>query len=245
MGNFLSKGWDGSVFILFESAHLIILLIIVVVNIWMLRFKDAPESTRKAVRWTMAIILWVNEAAWHIWNVYLGTWNIQTMLPLHMCSVLIWLSGFMLIFKNYQIYEFVYFLGIGAGLQALLTPDVGIYNFPHFRFLQAFIGHGMMLTSGIYMTTVEGFRPTWKSMFRVIIIANIYMVVIFFVNSAIGSNYLMVNGKPSVKSILDLMPAWPTYLLYVEAIGIITCLLLYIPFAIKDWRTRRIAVAAD
>jgi len=245
MGNFLSKGWDGPVFILFESAHLVILLIIVVVNLWMLRLKESNKSTRKAVRWTMAIILWVNEAAWHVWNVYLGTWNIQTMLPLHICSVLIWLSGFMLIFKNYQIYEFVYFLGIGAGLQALLTPDVGIYNFPHFRFLQAFIGHGLVLTSGIYMTTVEGFRPIWKSMFRVIIISNIYMVVIFFVNNAIGSNYLMVNGKPSVKSILDLMPDWPIYLFYVEAIGIITCLLLYIPFAIKDWRARRITVAVD
>jgi len=174
MDTFFSKGWDGQTFSLFESAHLVILLTIVVVNLWMLRFRNASESTQKAVRWTMAIAIWVNEAAWHVWNLYLGTWAIQTMLPLHICSLLIWLSGFMLIFKNYQIYEFVYFLGIGAGLQALLTPDVGIYNFPHFRFLQAFIGHGLMLTSGIYMTTVEGLRPTWKSMFRVIIISNIY-----------------------------------------------------------------------
>jgi hypothetical integral membrane protein (TIGR02206 family) len=245
MGTFFSKGWDGPAFVLFESAHLVILLIIVIINIWMLRFRGSSESTRKAVRWTMAIILWVNEAAWHVWNIYLGTWNIQTMLPLHLCSILIWLSGFMLVFKNYQIYEFVYFLGIGAGLQALLTPDVGIYNFPHFRFLQAFIGHGMMLTAGVYMTTVEGFRPTWKSMARVILISNIYMVIIFFVNNAIGSNYLMVNGKPNVKSILDLLPAWPYYLIYVELIAIVTCLLLYLPFIIKDWRARKEVAIAD
>jgi hypothetical integral membrane protein (TIGR02206 family) len=241
MDNFFSKGWDGATFSLFESAHLVILLIIVVVNVWMLRFRNAPEPTRKTVRWTMAIILWVNEAAWHVWNLYLGTWAIQTMLPLHICSVLIWLSGFMLIFKNYQIYEFVYFLGIGAGLQALLTPDVGIYNFPHFRFLQAFIGHGMMVTSGIYMTTVEGFRPTWKSLLRVVVISNIYMVIIFFVNTLIGSNYLMVNGKPPLASILDLLPEWPWYLIHVEIIGIITCLLLYLPFIIKDRRAQAVS----
>jgi hypothetical integral membrane protein (TIGR02206 family) len=239
MDTFFSKGWDGETFSLFESAHLVILLTIVIINLWMLRFRNTPESTQKAVRWTMAIAIWVNEAAWHVWNLYLGTWAIQTMLPLHICSVLIWLSGFMLIFKNYQIYEFVYFLGIGAGLQALLTPDVGIYNFPHFRFLQAFIGHGLMLTSGVYMTTVEGFRPTWKSMFRVIIISNIYMVVIFFLNRAIGSNSLMVNGKPTVASILDLLPEWPWYLIHVEIIGIITCLLLYLPFIVKDLRLGR------
>jgi hypothetical integral membrane protein (TIGR02206 family) len=238
MDTFFSKSWDGQPFSLFESAHLVILLIIVVINLWLLRFRNAPESTHKAVRWTLAIAIWVNEAAWHVWNLYLGTWAIQTMLPLHICSVLIWLSGFMLIFKNYQIYEFVYFLGIGAGLQALLTPDVGIYNFPHFRFLQAFIGHGLMLTSGVYMTIVEGFRPTWKSMFRVIIISNIYMVVIFFLNRAIGSNYLMVNGKPNVASILDLLPDWPWYLIHVEIIGILTCLILYLPFVFKDRKSQ-------
>lgn len=245
MDTFFSKGWDGRTFSLFESAHLVILLTIVVVNLWMLRFRNASESTQKAVRWTMAIAIWVNEAAWHVWNLYLGTWAIQTMLPLHICSLLIWLSGFMLIFKNYQIYEFVYFLGIGAGLQALLTPDVGIYNFPHFRFLQSFIGHGLMLTSGIYMTTVEGLRPTWKSMFRVIIISNIYMVVIFFLNSAIGSNYLMVNGKPPVASIIDLMPPWPYYLIYVEIIGILTCLLLYTPFIFRDWKVKQYRPSSD
>lgn len=245
MNIFFSKGWDGAPFSLFEAAHLVILFVIAVVNLWLLRFRQAPEPTRKAVRWTMAITLWVNEAAWHVWNLYLGTWTIQTMLPLHICSVLIWLSGFMLIFKNYPIYEFVYFLGIGGGLQALLTPDVGIYNFPHFRFLQAFIGHGLLLTSGIYMTTVEGFRPSWRSLLRVIVFSNIYMAVIFFVNRAVGSNYLMVNGKPSVASIIDLMPEWPYYLIHVEVIGIITCLMLYLPFAVKDWRAKRIKATAN
>jgi hypothetical integral membrane protein (TIGR02206 family) len=245
MSDFFSKTWSGDTFQLFEAAHLAILLIIILFNLWLLRFRGASETTLKKVRWTMAIVLWINEAAWHLWNIHLGTWGIQTMLPLHMCSVLIWLAGFMLIFKNYAIYEFVYFLGIGGGLQALLTPDVGIYNFPHFRFLQAFIGHGLLLSSGIYMTTVEGFRPTWKSVLRVIVIANIYMVIIFFVNSAIGSNYLMVNGKPPLASILDLLPDWPWYLIYVELIGIATCLLLYLPFMIKDWRARKVTATAD
>jgi uncharacterized membrane protein YwaF len=47
------------------------------------------------------------------------------------------------------------------------------------------------------MTVVEGFRPTWKSMLRVAAIANIYMALIYFVNSAIGSNYMMANAKPA------------------------------------------------
>ena len=64
-----------------------------------------------------------------------GTWSIQEHLPLHACSVLIWLAGLMLIRKDYRIYEFAYLMGIGGALQALLTPDIGIYGFPAFPLL--------------------------------------------------------------------------------------------------------------
>ena len=69
------------------------------------------------------------------------------MLPLNVCSVLIWLSGFMLIFKNRPIYEFAYFLGITACANYLLTPDLGIYGFPHYRFIETFISHGLVITA--------------------------------------------------------------------------------------------------
>ncbi|MGA2504702.1 MAG: hypothetical protein ABSG01_11490 [Anaerolineales bacterium] len=66
----------------------------------------------------------------------------------------------MLIFKIYPIYEFVYFIGIGGAMQALLPPDTGIYGFPHYRIFQTMVSHGLLITSGICMTTVKGFRPT-------------------------------------------------------------------------------------
>jgi hypothetical integral membrane protein (TIGR02206 family) len=192
------------------------------------------------VRIALGIFIWMNESVWHIWNAYHGHWDIQNLLPLHACSILIWLSGFMLIFKNYTIYQFVYFMGIGGAFQYLMTPDLGIYGFPHIRYFQTFLSHGLLLISAIYMTVVEGFRPTWKSLLRVALWANIYMVIIYFVNTQIGSNYLFVNAKPSTPSLIDLMPAWPVYILYMEALGLITFLILYTPFIIKDWREKRI-----
>ena len=242
LGQYFVKDYTGSGFILFGTVHLVTLLVIVLFILFLMRFKGASEETRLKVRWSLAIVLWLVEGSWHIWNIAIGTWTIQTMLPLHMCSVLIWLTGFMLIFKKYSIYEFVYFLGIGGALQALLTPDVGIYGFPHFRYIQTFMSHGLLVSSGIYMTVVEGFRPTWKSILRIFVIANIYMVVVFFINSVIGSNYLLINGKPPMATVIDLLPAWPWYIPWLEFIALVTCLLLYIPFIIKDWRAKSAAV---
>jgi hypothetical integral membrane protein (TIGR02206 family) len=232
---FFSKDYTGPGFVLFGTIHLITLLVVVLVIFLLTRFKGADEKTREKVRWTLAIMIWISEGSWHLWNIAVGTWTIQTMLPLHMCSVLIWLTGFMLIYKNYSIYEFVYFLGIGGALQALLTPDVGIYAFPHFRYIQTFMSHGLLVGAGVYMTVVEGFRPTWKSIVRIFAIANIYMVIVFFINLAIGSDYLWINAKPPMASVMDMLPAWPWYIPWLEVLALVTCLLLYIPFIIKDW----------
>jgi hypothetical integral membrane protein (TIGR02206 family) len=105
-------------------------------------------------------------------------------------------------------------------------------------FFQYFISHGLIITSAIYMTAVEGFRPTLKSIPRVVIWMNIYVLIVFFINVAIGSNYLMINEKPDTPSLLDLLPEWPVYILYMELIGLIFVLLLYLPFAVKDVRDR-------
>jgi hypothetical integral membrane protein (TIGR02206 family) len=241
MGRYFALVYDGSPFVLFGPAHLTALAIIVLCCFSQLYFRKVwGEKERNIVRWVFAIAIVVNESALHIWSIYWGIWNIQTMLPLHMCAVLIWLSAYMLVTKKYAIYEFVYFMGLGGAMQAVLTPaDAAAYNFPHFRIMQTFIAHGLLINIAIYMTVVEGFRPTLQSFKRVFIWTNIYMVPVFFVNLAIGSNYLFVAGKPNFPTLLDALAPWPWYIIELEAIAFAIFFILYIPFLIKDWRAKR------
>lgn len=234
MDQFFAGNYPGPAFEFLGNAHLAALAVLVALNLYLLRFRKADDASKRRARWTLALILWGNEIAWHTWNFAVGKWTLQTMLPLQVCSLLVWFGAWMLVTKNYTIYEFVYLMGIGGAAQALATPDLGIYGFPHFRFFQTFISHGLIVTSAIYMTAVEGLRPTWKSLLRVAVWMNVYMVIVYFININLGSNYLMINGKPGTPSLLDMLPPWPIYILYMEAIGIITFLLLYLPFAIKD-----------
>lgn len=238
MIQFFSANYPGPSFEYWGTAHLGALAFLVLLNLFLISFRHSSDRTKGTLRWLLAIILVVNELAWHYWNYINGLWSMQTLLPLHLCSALIWLGALMLMTKNYRIYEFVYFLGIGGAIQALATPGIGIYGFPHFVFFQYFLSHGLLITSAIFMTVVEGLRPTWKSMVRVFVWTNIYVVIIYFVNNYLGSNYLMINYKPPSPTLLDLLPPWPVYILYMELIGIATMLLLYIPFAVKDWRER-------
>ena len=238
MIDFFAENFQGRPFEYFGTLHLAALGFFILLNLFLLRFRHASDGAKTAIRWLLALILVGNEIAWHYWNYLYGKWTVQTMLPLHLCSLLVWTGAFMLMTKNYRVYEFMYFMGIGGAIQALATPGLGIYNFPHFVFFQYFLSHGLIITSAIYMTVVEGFRPTLKSIARVFIWMNLYALAIYFLNSAIGSNYLMINFKPDTPSLLDLLPEWPVYILYMELIGIITVLLLYCPFAAKDLRDR-------
>ncbi len=244
IGQFFAKEWTGPAFEMFGPPHVAALLIIILLNIGLLRFKSTTEEARRRLRWTLAVILWANEVGWHIWNYAVGLWDIQTMLPLHLCSLLVWGGALALVTRNYSVYEFMYFMGIAGALQALLTPDVGLYGFPHYRFWQTYISHGLIVTAAIYMTVVEGFRPTWKSLGRVFIWMNVYMGIVFVVNQWIGSNYLFIARKPDTASLLDVLPPWPYYIAYIEIIGLVMCLVLYIPFIIKDWQARQMAKPA-
>lgn len=239
MEPYLTADYQGAPFVMFGPPHLISLGIILAIILFLIfGWKNPSETGKNRFRYFLGAVLILNEIAWHLWNAIYNEWTIQTMLPLHLCSVLVWIGGFALLTRNFRVYEFLYLMGVGGAIQALLTPDVGIYGFPHFRYFQTFISHGSIMIAGIYMTTVEGLRPTWRSLGRVFIGMNIYLVVVFIINSIIGSNYLFIMHPPETPSLIDMLGPWPWYIIPLELIGLATCLILYLPFAIKDWLKR-------
>jgi hypothetical integral membrane protein (TIGR02206 family) len=237
MKQYFAKDYAGAGFKLFGVPHLVALgaiVLIVVALLWVgPRF---PVAWRAPARYALAALLVTQELLWHGWKWATGQWSIQEQLPLHLCSVMIWLSAATLLTTSYPLYEFAYLLGIAGATQAILTPDAGPYGFPHFRFFQVFVSHGAIIISAVYMTAVEGFRPVPMSLVRVFVIGNLYMLVVFCINRAIGSNYLFVAHKPDTASLLDLLPDWPWYILPVEGIAVAMMLLLYLPFLVHDLR---------
>lgn len=243
MGQYFIKDYTGGAFVLYGTGHIIALVIITTICLSFIYFRNVwGEKEKKFFRYFAVTILILNELAWHTWCVYWGVWSIKTNLPLHLCSICLWLTIFMLFTRNSTMYEIVYFLGIGGAAQALLTPDISRYGFPHFLAFQTFIGHGLLVIVAIYMTVVEGYRPTLQSFKRVFIWTNIYMIPVFFINLAIGSNYLFIRHKPEFPTLLDLLGPWPWYILQLEVVGFAIISLLYIPFLIKDWRAKQQAV---
>ncbi len=234
---YFAKDYTGAPFVLFDSAHLTALGIVLLVNVSLVFLRKSSSSKLKDwIRHGLAILLIVNEIARQVWLIYYEQWGIQWNLPLHLCTIFVWLSAYMLITKNYAIFEFGYFLGIGGALQPLLTPDAGIYGFPHFYPVQLFISHGGIIAAAVFMAVVEGYRPYWSSIKKVFIWGNIYLIFVTIINLLIDSNYLYTLHKPHVVTLLDFLGPWPWYLVNAEIIALIIFLLLYAPYAVRDRR---------
>jgi hypothetical integral membrane protein (TIGR02206 family) len=237
---YFALNYQGEPFDLFGPAHLIALGVVatalLVLGIWGQRLDDRG---RHAIRIGLAVVLLLNEAGWHLWHLSHNVWTVQTMLPLHLCNLLVFGSAAMLVTRSYTLYEFAYFLGIGAASQALFTPGLGRFGFPHYLFFQAITSHAAIVAAAIYMTRVEGYRPTWHSLVRVAIWTNVYLVIIFFLNQFLGSNYLFIAYIPPEPTLIDLLGPWPWYILSMEAIGLVVFLVLYAPFWWHDHQTSR------
>ncbi|MFS0722809.1 TIGR02206 family membrane protein [Paenibacillus sp. 1P07SE] len=210
-----------------STAHLVALVIgalcFLLIVLWRGRLRH-PRLNR-LVRWGLAAVLLGSEGALQIWHIMSGTWSVQAW-PLQLCSMTLLLSAVLLVSKGRRLYEICFFLGILGALQALLTPNLD-YTFPHFRYLHFFVAHIAIICASLFMTAVEGYRPTAGSVLRAIGWLHVLAVPAALANLWTGSNFMFLARKPATGSMLDLLAPWPWYLLQLEFIVWGLCFLLY------------------
>lgn len=243
MQKYFDYNYDGPAFELFGTGHLVVLALVAASSAWLIwGWRDPSAQGKDLARRFFIGAMLVLEASWHGWNLAMGTWNLQEHLPLHLCSISIWTTLYMLVTRDYRVYEIVFFVGIAGASQAVITPDAGEYGLPHFRAVQTLSSHGLIVVALIYMTAVEGYRPTWKSLWKTMLVLNVYMLAVTPVNYLLGSNYMFTLAKPRTASLFDMMGPWPWYLLVAEVLAVMLFALLYLPFALQDWRAQRVSL---
>lgn len=195
---------------------------------------------RRRLKVGVAAGLMGQELIYHAWRARSGTWTVQEMLPLHLCSVLVWGNSLTFLRPCHLGEEVAWYWGMAGVPQALLTPDIGPYSWPHFRYVQFFTSHGFLLTVPLWHLLVEGKRPTAAGGFRAFGLLLTQAGVAYLVNRRLGSNYMFVNRRLDTPSILDAMPPWPRYLPILVGMAAATFTAAWAPFGIVDaLRARR------
>ena len=166
-------------------------------------------------------------------EILAGSFDISLHLPLHLCRFANILILFVMIKRNYFIFEILYFWGLSGMFQGMITPDI-IEDFPHFHYFRYFPGHHLLVVAVIYAVVVYRMKPTIKSVKKAFIGLNIFLVIAFISNIIIGSNYFWIMGKPPAGSLLDYMGPWPWYILTGEFVALAHFMVAYLLFLFID-----------
>lgn len=234
MENFYSYNLDNP-FKMFSTSHYGVLLTILAMGVFLYFAGKRCQRPLYSnyVRYFFALVIIVQEIFYFHWRFIHDNFNWRTDMPLELCGASLFLSAVMLITNNYRVYEIVYFFGLAGATQALLTPALK-FDFPHFRFLQFFLSHGLIIISVIYMTFIEKYRPTMASYKRASVAITLYAAFISVTNYLLGANYMFLCDKPGTASVLDLFGPWPYYLGFLIPITFVMFFVVYLPYFIKD-----------
>lgn len=240
MDQYFGAIYTGAPFELFGLAHLLAnlsILLAIVALIALLR-RDTTGQQRERIRYLLAGVLVVNQLAWDAWQYFNGMWTLAFSMPLQICTLTGVLCAVLVLTGSYRLFELLYFWGFAGAGNALITPDLLSYGFPHFRYWLFFSAHGAILVALAFMILSHGFRPTWRSVWRAVLLTNCYMAIIMGVNAITGGNYMYIARTPEFPSVIDYLGPWPWYILVLELIGLSCFLLSYLPWAIHDRRAQ-------
>ncbi|UCD37011.1 MAG: TIGR02206 family membrane protein [Fidelibacterota bacterium] len=232
-------------FELFGTHHLRALLVVAVVWTAVLVYGGRWASARQQEQLAraLAIILVVQEFALHGYHLAAGTWDHRDILPLHLCGFSVFLVAYTLVTRKPRLFEVVYFWGIGGAINPLLTPDITV-TFPHFLFFQFFTSHGLIILGVLYLIVTTELRPSFKGLHWVFGLTAAAALVVGGINWLIGSNYMFLCEKPYGTNLTSFMADWPWYIGQIGVIALVLYYLLYLPYALADWRRARQAPAA-
>ena len=111
----------------------------------------------------------------------------------------------------------------------MLTPDLKA-GFPDPIYLIFFLGHTITMISVLYAVWAYAFRPRLRSVAVTVVVTVLYMVMVMFVNALLDTNYMYLSAKPVGVSVIDYLGPWPWYVAGVVGLGVVVCLLCYVPF---------------
>ncbi|HEY2069039.1 MAG TPA: TIGR02206 family membrane protein [Rhizomicrobium sp.] len=223
----------------FGLSHGIAVLLMLVAAAALILITRAANSARldKIVRWTMALILLADWAAYMVLFYRNGWLVLGNELPLNLCDWATIAVAVTLIRPNQLSYELAYFWALSGTLLTSITPDLA-FDFPDPRFIFFFFYHAIIITSVLYMTLGLGMRPVVGSLRRVILWSLAYVAIVGTVDWLLQVNYGFLRAKPHTQTLFDALAPWPWYIAECFAIGVGAMLLLYAPFFIAD-RMRR------
>lgn len=225
---------------LFLSAdHLVVVAVTIALNLWVcIRAWRRPEALWTArFRKGLAAVLLLNVIFTHVWLLASGRWDKTWSLNFQLCDAATAACIVALLSSSPLAFELAYFWGLGAALQGLITPTV-VDPFPDPIFIQFFVLHAGLVTTGLFLAFGMRMRPRRGAVVRMMLWTNGFAVVAAIASVLTGGNYMFLRKPPGTGSLLGMLGPWPWYILWAEIVAAVVFALLLVPFVFAGRRDK-------
>jgi hypothetical integral membrane protein (TIGR02206 family) len=171
-----------------------------------------PGRPARVLRSAVALVIAVVWAGEYVADVVLGIWSTRYTLPLQLTDATSIVAVIALLTVWWRAVELAYLWSMTAGLQAILTPDLG-YTFPSIFYFTYFGYHCGALIAGWMLVFGEGRYLRAGAVRRAYLIALGWTCLAAIGDLATGGNYMYLHDKPEHVSLLNVMGPWPWYVL--------------------------------
>jgi hypothetical integral membrane protein (TIGR02206 family) len=213
----------------------LIFVVVVPTLVWIFDRQSHTAHLTKICERTLAAALLLAYFGELIAKIFDGTFTLVNALPMQLCDWALFTIAAALWWRWRPGFDVAYFWGLAGTAQALFTPAIAS-DLPWPRVFGFFFIHAGIVAGVLHLLLTGRFRPEWpRSIVRLAIASEAYLLIALAVNALIGGNYGFLNHKPVTRSMLDLFS--DTHWLYVVGINLIGWLffaVLYLPWLIVD-----------
>jgi len=213
-------------FKLFGAAHLLTVLIMVIIGVLIIKKSKANEKVSKKIKLFLIINLIAMDLGYRLWSGFYETNDLVGMFSVHVSSVSVLLSIAVLIKFNQKIFDVLFYWALILVPQAIITPGIYRFGFPHLRFFHILWIHFLVIYTVLFLLMVEKKRLSKFNLKRALIVTHLYGLFIFAVNMTFDTNYMFIGKKSSVPSLLQYLGPWPYYIFVLDGILIILFIIL-------------------
>lgn len=214
-------------FAAYETEHLLLLLGFLIFGIAFFRvLRSRPEAEQRKVLLGIALLLSAAQLLKVPMNLYLGVFDIQNDIPLHLCNFLPFVLVWVYATGSRKGWGTVFFWIILGVSQANLTPSVEFSLF-HYDSIRYWMVHMGLVLLALYPALIWKWELKHRDILRSVGWLNGVAALIYGINLLLNSNYLYLMAKPPGTTFYSILPEWPVYILVIEVILVAWSYMVY------------------
>ena len=224
---------NGVGFSYFGLTHLVwIIAFVIFAGICSYVYVLSNKERRLKIRKIISLLIILDEIFKILMLLIGGNYSVSY-LPLHLCSINIFIIAYHVYKPSKVLDNFLYSVCVPAALAALLAPswvELPLGNFMH---IHSFTIHILLATYPIMLVAGKDIVPDAKEISKSFLFTVVMAIPIYFINLLLDTNFMFLMYAEPGNPLYWFGENWGNHILGVPVIYSVVLLLMYFPFYIK------------